>query len=155
MSSLDIEEATISDAEEILNLQKRAYESEDKLYDNVTIPPLNQTLEEIKAEFEDHTFLKATWYGCIVGSVRISVRDNKTCYIRRLIVDPELQNQGIGTTLMLEAEHRFSTYSRFVLSTGHKSKENIQFYLNQGYKIFKIKPVNENLRFVFMEKIKR
>ena len=46
-----IKRATIADAEEILSLQKLVYESEAEIYNDFTIPPLTQTLEEIKAEF--------------------------------------------------------------------------------------------------------
>ncbi|MCK9151407.1 GNAT family N-acetyltransferase [Methanobacterium alcaliphilum] len=154
MNSLIIEEADISDANEILLLQKRAYKSEDDLYDNLTIPPMEQTLDEIIKEYEDHFFLKATINNCIIGSLRVNVLNSETCYVGRLIVEPDLQNQGVGSALMDEIEHIFSKYSRFVLTTGHKSKENIHFYSNKGYKIFKIKYINENLRFVYLEKIK-
>lgn len=45
-----IERATIKDAEEI---------SEAEIYNDYAIPPLTQTLEEMKLEFENHVFLKA------------------------------------------------------------------------------------------------
>jgi ribosomal protein S18 acetylase RimI-like enzyme len=147
-----IERAGISDAEEILMLQKRAYQSEDDLYPEFSIPPMEQTLDGIISEYGDHYFLKAVNENCIVGSVRVSVIDQETCYIGRLIVDPNLQKQGIGATLMEEAEQIFSKYPRMVLMTGHRSKNNIKFYVKRGYKIFKIKSFNETLRFVCLEK---
>jgi ribosomal protein S18 acetylase RimI-like enzyme len=147
-----IERAGISDAEEILMLQKRAYQSEDDLYPEFTIPPMEQTLDEIISEYEDHLFFKAIRDNRIVGSVRVSIIDSETCYMGRLIVDPDLQNQGIGTILMEEAEQIFSKYPRIVLMTGQRSKNNIKFYIKRGYKIFKIKSFNESLRFICLEK---
>lgn len=94
-----VERATVDDAEEILSLQKLAYQSEAEIYDDFTIPPLTQTLEEIKRDFESQIFLKAVTDGRIMGSVRGFVREG-TCYIGRLIVHPDFQNQGIGTQLM-------------------------------------------------------
>jgi hypothetical protein len=47
------------DADEILALQKMAYQSEAKLNDEWIISPLTETLPEIMSEFETKVFLKA------------------------------------------------------------------------------------------------
>jgi hypothetical protein len=72
--------AQVYDAEEILDLQKLAYQSEAKRYEDYTIPPLKQTISEIKEQFIDHVFLKAVYGNKIIGSVR-AVEQNGTCYI--------------------------------------------------------------------------
>ena len=100
---MEIERAVPDDADEILNLQKRAYISEAELYDDFSISPLMQTPEEISSEFAGKTFLKITVDGKIVGSVR-AYREGETCYIGRLIVSAELHNRGMGTILMREIE---------------------------------------------------
>ena len=115
-----IERAKIKDAKEILDLQKLAYESEAEIYNDYTIPPLTQTLEEIRTDFESHLFLKASADRRIIGSVRAHTRQ-ETCLIGRLIVHPDFQNQGIGTKLMTEIERYFSRIvMRFELFTGHE-----------------------------------
>jgi hypothetical protein len=48
-----IERASVEDAQEILALQRLAYQSEAEIYDDYSIPPLTQTLEAIRADFED------------------------------------------------------------------------------------------------------
>lgn len=147
-----IEQAKIEDAEEILALQKLAYQSEAKIYDDYTLPPLTQSIKEIEAEFEGRTFLKALCDdGKIIGSVRTYVRRG-TCFIGRLIVDPDFQNQGIGTSLMNEIEGRFKDAGRFELFTGHLSERNIYLYQKLGYREFKREKVHENLELVYMEK---
>ena len=83
-----IERANVENAGEILDLQKLAYQSEAALYDDYTIPPLTQTLEEITADFERQLFLKASVDGRIVGSVRAYEREGACC-IGRLIVHPD------------------------------------------------------------------
>lgn len=62
--------ATQDDAPEILALQKIAYVSEAEIYDDFDIPPLHQTLEETRGEFQNWTVLKALIQDSIVGSVR-------------------------------------------------------------------------------------
>ena len=57
---MQIEHANPSDAEAILDLQKRAYASEAEIYNDYNITPLTQTLEEIRNEIEQQQiFLKA------------------------------------------------------------------------------------------------
>ncbi|MFC2050273.1 GNAT family N-acetyltransferase [Chloroflexota bacterium] len=146
-----IKRATIADAEDILALQKLAYISEAEIYDDFTIPPLVQTLEETRGDFEKQVFLKAIFNGRIIGSVR-AFSDEETCKIGRLIVHPDFQNQGIGAALMNELENMFSSSKRFGLFTGHKSQRNIYLYQKLGYKIFKTEEVNNKINLVYLEK---
>jgi ribosomal protein S18 acetylase RimI-like enzyme len=146
-----IERATIADAEEILSLQKLAYRSEAAVYNEFNIPPLTQTLEEIKDEFNSKIVLKVVFNGKIIGSVRAFLKE-ETCYIERLIVHPDFQNQGIGTKLMNEIEKNFSNAKRFELFTGHKSARNIHLYQKLGYRAFKTEKITDNLKLVYLEK---
>lgn len=148
---LRIERATIEDAEEILRLQRLAYISEAVIYDNHTIPPLVETLQEIEGAFGDHIFLKALKDGNIVGSVRAKITDG-TCEIGRFIVHPDFQNQGIGTRLMNEIESYFSDAVRFELFTGGKSLRNLHLYLKLGYREFKRVSVGDNVELIYLEK---
>jgi len=106
MKNLLIKRARVEDAEAILALQKLAYLSEAEIYNNKSIPPLTQTLEEIRAEFDHQIFLKALIEGRIIGSVR-AFQTQETCHIGRLVVHPDFQNWGIGSQLMNEIENAF------------------------------------------------
>lgn len=66
-------------------------------------PPILQTLKEIEEEFLEQLFLKAILGNEMVGSVRAYQKEN-TVHIKRLIVNPNYQNQGIGTKLMESIE---------------------------------------------------
>jgi predicted N-acetyltransferase YhbS len=146
-----IDRATLPDAPEILALQKLAYQTEAALHDDYTIPPLTQTLDEIRAEFDKQLFLQATIEGRIVGSVRAYERDG-TCFVGRLVVHPDLQNQGLGARLLGEIERAFGQAHRFELFTGHKSVRNLAFYRRRGYRPFKEHQVSDKLTLVFLEK---
>lgn len=148
---MEIERAMISDAEEILILQKLAYRSEAEIYNDFNIPPLVQTLESIEKDFENQYFLKAVMDGKIIGSVRAYTKEG-TCYIGRLIVHPDFQNRGIGTDLMNEIERIFNTCRRFELFTGDKSERNLYFYQKLGYKIFKKAKITDQTMIVYLEK---
>jgi len=146
-----IEEASESDLQEILDLQKLAFQIQGEIYNDFTIPPLVQTLEEIKNDFLLQVFLKTEKDGKIIGSVR-GFKIDDSCYIGRLIVHPDYQNQGIGSKLLNEIERAFTTVSRYELFTGHKSEKEIYFYQKQGYSIFKKEKVDEILTMVYFEK---
>lgn len=148
-----IKQALIEDAAAILQLQKLAYQSEAKIYNDFSIPPLTQTLDELKDEFAQKFFLKAEFENTIVGSVR-GYQACETCYIERLAVHPNFQRQGIGTKLMEQIELQFEQTKRFELFTGHRSNHNIILYQRLGYAVFKTKEITQNLAFVFMEKYK-
>jgi ribosomal protein S18 acetylase RimI-like enzyme len=145
--------ASIEDAASILELQKRSYHSEAEIYDDFAIPPLLQTLDDLKIEFTTKTVLKAVLNEQLVGSVRAWERSG-TCYIERLIVHPEFQDHGIGTKLMHDIENCFSETRRFELFTGHKSERNISLYRKLGYQVFAHQRINDNLSFTYMEKLK-
>ena len=54
-----IVQAEEADLEAILELQRLAYQSEARLLNDFSIPPLMQTLEEMKEELRNGVFLKA------------------------------------------------------------------------------------------------
>ena len=83
-----IEPANIKDVKPILELQKLAYQSEGKRYNDFSLPPLTQTFDDIKNDFAKQTVLKAVEADEIIGSVRAYMED-ETCYVGRLIVHPE------------------------------------------------------------------
>lgn len=146
-----IEKAEKEDLEEILKLQYLAYQSEARLFDNMDIPPLKQTIEEVYDEFQKGTILKAVDDGgVIIGSVR-AYEDGRTVYIGKLMVHPSKQGQGIGKKLLLEMEKQYPN-QRYELFTSTRSEKNIAFYQKLGYKIFDDEQVTEELRFVYMEK---
>ena len=66
-SDLRVERAAPEDAAHILGLQRLAYQSEARLYDDWNLPPLVQTLESLQAEFANSVILKALDRGQLAG----------------------------------------------------------------------------------------
>lgn len=148
---MNIEKAEREDLQDILDLQYLAYQSEARIFNNMDIPPLKQTLEDVQNEYEKGVFLKALdEKGKIIGSVRGYLEDG-TVYIGKLMVHPQDQGKGIGTKLLLSIEREFPGY-RYELFTSTKSKRNIELYEKLGYKVFSEKNITEELRFVYLEK---
>lgn len=146
-----IEKASVDDAEKLLEVQKLAYQSEAEIYNDFSIAPLVQTLDELKADFKTRTFLKATIDGNIVGSVRAYMKDG-ACRIERLSVHPIYQNLGIGTRLVQEIEAAFPDAESYTLFTGQRSKRNIFLYKKLSYQIARTEKVKDRVERVYLEK---
>lgn len=146
-----VSDASTEDAEVILALQKLAYQSEAKLYNDWSLPPLTQTIESLREDFANSVVLKATLGDRLVGSVRARQSGDR-CEIARLIVHPELQGRGIGSQLLRSIEERFSTVSRFELFTGSKSEANIRLYQRHGYRITRTQRQSQNVWITSLEK---
>jgi phosphoribosylanthranilate isomerase len=146
-----IQKAELEDMEEILALQKLAYQSEAELNNDFKIQPLTQTLDEIRAEFGQAIFLKIVQDGKIIGSVRAYEKDG-TCYIGKVIVHPTCQNRGLGSQLLRAVESQFNC-RRFELFTSQRSERNLYLYKKFGYREFKQVAVNERVTMIFLEKL--
>ena len=148
---MKVEIASIDDLTEILELQIRAYQSEAEIYNDYSIEPLIETALELQKQFKYKTFLKAALDDEIVGSVRGYLKA-ETVHIGRLAVEPNFQNQGIGTQLIRSIEAYFPSAERYELFTGSKSVNNLRLYNNLGYSEFKRELVGDQVMMVYLEK---
>jgi predicted N-acetyltransferase YhbS len=153
MTQVNIYQANKLDLETILQLQKECYLSEAEIYGDYAIPPLLQDLGALEKEFAEQVFFKAVAEGEIVGSVR-AFFDGRTCFVGKLIVKTNVQDQGIGKRLLDSIETAFPACSRYELFTGHKSLKNIYLYNKQGYSEFNRKITNNNMTMIYLEKLK-
>jgi GNAT superfamily N-acetyltransferase len=148
---MEIVPAGVNDAHDILSLQRLAYTIEAEIYGDYSIPPLLQSITEIKVDLEKYSYLIAVLKGEIIGAVRGLLKDG-TCYIGRLIVHPIHQDQGYGTKLLEAIETEFKQASRYELFTGEKSEKNIYIYMKKGYRVFKTQQLSDKVRLLFLEK---
>lgn len=146
-----IQEARQTDAGEILAVQKSAFTEEMKAYGFYDIPPLTETVDDVREAMRAGVMLKAVLEGRIVGAVRASSQDG-SCLVGRLAVTPDLWNKGIGRSLMEEIESRCPDACRLELFVGSKSDKNIRLYEKLGYRTFKSEPVGEDVELLYMEK---
>jgi ech hydrogenase subunit C len=151
LEELTVTRADLSDALEILNVQKLAYQSEAEIYNDFSLSPLKQTIEELQDDFKKQIFFKAVMNNTIVGSVRAHM-DGTTCHIGRITVSPVYQNMGIGKKLLREVEHYFDAAVRYELFTSHKSKRNIFVLEHIGYSWFRREKVSEKRERIYFEK---
>ena len=118
-------------AGELLTLQRAAYVPEAQLYDDVRLPALVQTLDQLADELTHSTCLAALAGSRLVGAVRTRERDG-VLHVGRLVVVPDLQGRGLGTRLLLAAEGT-TPLARARLFTGARSTANLRLYRRHGY----------------------
>ena len=144
--------ADFNDLQTILDLQYLAYQSEAALFGSRDIPPLKETIGELKEEYKNGIVLKLIEDdGTITDSVRAYEKDG-TAYIGKLMVHPDHRCKGYGSALLTEIEKCFPG-KRYELFTSTRSVDNIRLYEKMGYVIFDRKEINEELVFVYMEKL--
>ena len=150
---MQIELATTEDAAEILALQRAAYREVAERYNDFMLPPLTDTLEDTEDQLALQICLKVCLGGRIVGSVR-AYQQGSVCHVGRLIVDPALQRQGIGTALLLSIEGFFPEASVFELFTGHKREDSLRLYKRWEYEEVGREPVSDKVTHIVLRKDK-
>jgi GNAT superfamily N-acetyltransferase len=132
VEELTIRAAEPADAGELLTVQRAAYVSEARLYQYFDLPPMIETVDEVRAAIAAETVLVALAGTRIVGGVRGRL-DGDTCYVGRLAVAPDQQGNGVGTALLRAIEERFAGVRWFELFTGGRSEPNLRLYRRVGY----------------------
>jgi N-acetylglutamate synthase-like GNAT family acetyltransferase len=148
---IEIIQAHVDDAREILTLQQAAHKEDAHVYDDWNVRPITQTLSELHEEFDKCVFAKAMFDGRIVASVSgKTVAD--TCMVRRLILHPDFQHEGIRASLMQAIEVLCPSAKRFELFTSTKRTDDIRLYEQLGYAAYHHEDFSPLVRIVFMQK---
>ncbi|SNS55766.1 Acetyltransferase (GNAT) family protein [Micrococcales bacterium KH10] len=135
--SIEIRIEPIEDehAGELLTLRRAAFVTEAQAYGDPNIPPLTQTLNELREDLSrgDVVTLGA-WSGHrLVGSLRVEFDGDKAT-LGRFAVAPDQQGRGIGTQLMYAIlPHLPEETSEIWVFTGKDSKQNIALYTENDY----------------------
>ncbi|PTY05018.1 N-acetyltransferase [Opitutaceae bacterium EW11] len=148
---MEIARAEAKDLDEILRIQKRAYLSEAAIYGAERIPPLSETIEAVKSDWERKTVLKATVLGRLAGSVRLEL-EGALCRLGRFSVRPELQGRGIGSALLTASERVFPEARQIELFTGSRSEANLRLYASHGYVRVREEPLPGGVSIVYLRK---
>lgn len=149
--ALIIGAAAEEDAEAIAALIRLAFESQCKLYDDWTLPPMSETAASVLDAMRSGTVLVARINGRLVGSVRAAARGD-TVDVGRLVVDPAVQGRGVGRALTLEVERVFANARRFEIFTGHRSEVALGLYESLGYRRFRTASLCPSHDLVYLEK---
>ena len=152
-TSVTIGDLPAGSAGELLTLQRAAYVTEAQLHDELWLPALTQTLDELVEELSVSRCLGA-WVGPrLVGSIRTR-EDGDVLRVSRLAVAPDLQGRGTGSRLLAAAEGNSSCRSA-ALFTGSLSEPNLRLYRRCGYVEQRREEIRPDLEVVHLAKALR
>jgi len=156
MSDPEVDIRPVTDAEsgELLTLRRAAFVSEAQIYGDPNIPPLTQTLDELRADLANPEVITlGAWAGHrLVGSIRVLLEGTRAT-LGRLAVAPDLQGQGIGTQLLLAIlPHLPEDTSEVWVFTGRDSVQNLALYEKHGYEHEHDRTVGD-LTYAYLRKI--
>lgn len=142
VGDVEIRRAEPADAAELHVLTRACWVGEAQANDALDIPPLVETLEELRDSLSTLQTWVALAGGRIVGSVRgrlLPPPDGgagvPTWEIGRLMVAPDRQGSGLGRHLLDLAESQAPEEAReFGLITGSASTRNLRLYRKAGYR---------------------
>ncbi|MFI2713094.1 GNAT family N-acetyltransferase [Micromonospora sp. NPDC018662] len=154
MTDVTVVPAVVADAGEILTVQRAAYLVEAQRYRDLFLPPLTETLDEVRAALAGPDVVLAARRGTrLVGSVRARL-DGDTAHVGRLSVAPDQQGHGIGGRLLTAVEHACAgRVARFALFTGAESADNLGLYARRGYLVVAHRPDENGNRLAVLEKV--
>lgn len=132
-----IRQATESDFDTILKVQKAAFDEYATVYE--VSAWTKETLDSIREDAKEKRILAAEVDGVVVGSVRFwNVAG--VCVIRLLSVTPDYQKRGVGKALMQGIERVMTDVHKFYACTMLRTPRNIQFFSSLGYKAETVLP---------------
>lgn len=134
----DVVALTESDAGELLTLQRGAYVTEAQAHDDPRLPPLVETLDDLRSALTDPA---VTTLGIrdttarLVASVRLTLRTGEGwAELGRLMVAPDLQGRDLGGRLLdVVDDHLPARVVGVRLFTGERSPANLRLYARHGY----------------------
>ncbi len=142
-------------AGEALTVQRAAFVEEARIYGTVDIPPLTESLDDLRREIETTVTLGAFAGGRLVGSARLTL-EGPIGWISRVAVAPDQQGRGIGGGLLEEVEAAApAEVAAFQLCAGGRSGANVAMYERRGYREFERRRDAAGVELICMRKERR
>jgi GNAT superfamily N-acetyltransferase len=139
-------------AGEVLTVQRAAFVAEARVHGTTEIPPLVETLDEVRRELADTIMIGAFQAARLIGAIRLTI-EGPIGWISRVAVAPDQQGKGIGSDLLEAAEHAAPPeVRRFQLAAGEKSSSNVTMYERRGYREFSRRVDSAGVELVLMGK---
>jgi GNAT superfamily N-acetyltransferase len=131
--AVSLRSAVEDDLAGLLEIQKEAFARYTDHLSPAQIPPLNETLEDMRRDMTCKSIIAAYVDGSPAGSIRYHMKGG-VCIIERLSVKPGLQGAGIGRSLIEAVEKMVREKAhKLYLETGLLENNLLLFYTKLGY----------------------
>ncbi len=132
---LELSRATVSDAAELLTLQKACWVQEAQANSTLAFAALEDSMAEIEHDIRSTEVWVARIGGRLVGSARGRL-DGDVWHVSRIMVAPDLQGRGIGRQLLAHIESVAPpAATSYELHAASGSEPNLRRYKRAGYRV--------------------
>ncbi|MFW6035689.1 MAG: GNAT family N-acetyltransferase [Halothermotrichaceae bacterium] len=147
-----IRKAYKKDAEAIYQLVKKAFVNYNK---QGNTPVTDEKLADVYQDIIHNIVLVIENNNKIIGTLRLQFAEEKSCYLKRFSIDPDYQDQGLGTMLYLKSEQlAFAEGKEYIYLYSTVEKENlINFYNKLGFICLKTDCSNGYQRGLWIKKL--
>jgi tRNA (guanine37-N1)-methyltransferase len=134
LDDVEVRLVQLSDAGELLTLQRACWVQEQQANPDVEIDALTESLDDVRAWTSEGTTFVARSAGRLVGAVRGRLHGG-AWDIGRLMVAPDLHGRGLGRMLLARMEAAApAEATSYELFTGAGSLRNQRMYKKAGYR---------------------
>lgn len=133
----EVRYATYDDIEAIAQITSEAFVKYADMIGMKSVAALCETHEDIKKDIDENIVFVAFSDGVPVGSVRVRINDDNTAYLYRFGVRLQVQNNGIGKSLinLVDIKMKEMGVKQISLHTGSKVASLVKFYYGRGFYI--------------------
>ncbi|MGK2860128.1 MAG: GNAT family N-acetyltransferase [Thermoanaerobaculia bacterium] len=145
----EIDLSSDDETRELLAVQVAAYAIEAELLAYPQLPPLFESVDDLRVSGE--RFIVAKIDGEIVGATSIASSDT-ALDICRMVVKPSHMRRGVASRLIEAVELLREDRDSITVSTGEDNVPAIRLYERHGFEIVKRRTLEDGLRLVGLEK---
>lgn len=137
-------------AEEIINLQRESYQKEAELIGTTQIPPLLETVKDIRQN-NTEKIIGALKKDHLIALIAYEIDAPDTITISRLAVHPNAFRQGLAKKLFHKLEQTTDA-NIYLVSTGKANIPAIKFYEKMGFTIEREFTTKDHIELVSLKK---
>ncbi|WP_163100558.1 GNAT family N-acetyltransferase [Peribacillus alkalitolerans] len=151
-----LEKATKSDAEVILDIQKKAFMPLLEKYQDYETSPANENIERVISRIINPKggFYKIVVNHTIVGAICVFWKEEAQFWISPMFILPQYQGQKIAQQAIYYLEEMFPHATIWELATLLEEQRNCYLYEKLGFKQTGVtKKINDQTTLVYYKKI--
>ncbi|MFP7299231.1 GNAT family N-acetyltransferase [Neobacillus niacini] len=152
---IKLEKATNKDAQEIFDIQVKAFNPLLEKYQDYQTNPANETIDTVITRINNPQggFYKILIENNLVGAICVVSKVEKQFWISPMFISPEYQGKGIAQRAIVLVEELFPQALSWELATILEEERNCCLYEKMGYiKTGIQKNLNENTTLIYYKK---
>lgn len=146
--SVRLSRTKLEEAEQLLEIQKKAFVDDLLKYQDHEGSPVNEPIERLRKKIELFLYYTIWLNDEIIGGIDIRDLGDGKFRLNRIFISPEYQGKGLGTQVMQLIEVEFPRAVQWSLDTPYLNIKNHHFYEKLGYIKVGEHEITEKLRLI-------